>query len=337
MTCAIFCAAVCAFAKQPALIRYEFVERHMGTRFRIVLYAPDAPVAKRASTAAFERIEMLDHIMSDYRSDSELMRLTGQAGGPPVKVSADLFRVLEAAQELAEKTEGAFDVTVGPVVELWRAARMKGELPDPELLAQARARVGYRHLRLDPNSSTAQLLKEGMLLDLGGIAKGFAADEALKILQGFQITRALVAAGGDIAAGDPPPGKKGWLVGIAPLQAPESAPKRYLLLHNGAVSTSGDAEQHVVIGGIRYSHITNPKTAMALTGRSSVTVVAPNGMASDSLATSVSVMGPERGMKLIQESPGTSALIVTETPRGTRTYESRFPRRVSPAETKATQ
>jgi len=287
--------------------------------------------------AAFERIEMLDHIMSDYRPDSELMRLSGQAGGSPVKVSADLFRVLEAAQELAEKTEGAFDITVGPVVELWRAARMKGELPDPELLAQARARVGYRKLRLDPEAYTAQLLKEGMVLDLGGIAKGYAADEALKTLQDYQIRCALVAAGGDIAVSDPPPGKSGWMIGIAPMRAPESAPDRYLLLRNGAVSTSGDAEQHVVIGGVRYSHIINPKTAMALTGRSSVTVVAPNGMASDSLATAVSVMGPERGMQLIQESPGVGVLNVTETPQGTRTYESRFPSRVSPDESKATQ
>lgn len=297
----------------------------MGTRFRIVLYAPDAETAGRASKAAFERIATLDHTMSDYRPDSELTRLCAQAGGAPVKVSADLFLVLEAAQKLSEKTDGAFDITVGPVEQLWRTARMKGETPDPELLAQARALVGYRNLQLDAQARTAQLLKESMQLDLGGIAKGFAADESLKILKDFGIRSALVAAGGDIAVSDPPPGKKGWKIGIAPLQSPESPPQRYLLLRNGAVSTSGDAEQHVIIGGVRYSHITHPRTGRALTGRSSVTVVARNGTASDSLATAVSVLGPKRGLKLIRETPGAGALMVIGTRQAVRTYQARFP------------
>lgn len=322
---AILAAAACGSAEEPALARFEFVQGHMGTRFRIVLFALDAATADRASKAAFERIATLDHIMSDYRPDSELMRFCRQAGGPPVKVSADLFSVLAAAQDLARKTDGAFDVTIGPVVRLWRVARLRREMPDAERMARARALVGYRNLRLDPQARTAQLLKEGMVLDLGGIAKGYAADEALKVLKGYGVHSALVAAGGDIAVSKPPPGKKGWLIGIAPFESPESSPKRFLLLHDGAVSTSGDAEQHVVIGGVRYSHIADPKTGMALTGRSSVTVVAGNGTASDSLATAVSVLGPERGLKLINETSGAGVLIVTETQQRVRTYESRFP------------
>jgi thiamine biosynthesis lipoprotein len=132
-----------------------------------------------------------------------------------------------------------------------------------------------------------------MLLDLGGIAKGYAADEALALLKQMGIRSALVAGGGDIAVGDPPP---------------------------------GDAEQHLEIGGKRYSHIVNPKTGQALTGRSSVTVVAPNCTASDSLATAVSILGPKRGLELIDATPGTSALFVVQTNQGIRTFESKsFP------------
>ena len=322
--------AVSASAKPPALERFEFAERHMGTRFRIILYAPDAGAAERAAKAAFQRVAALDSIMSDYRADSELSRLSDQAGGQTVKVSEDLFRVLAAAQKLAQETRGAFDVTAGPVVQLWRIARMKGSLPDPELMEQARARVGYENLSLNDREQTAQLLKKDMSLDLGGIAKGFAADEALRVLKQFQIQSALVAAGGDIAVSDAPSGKSGWLIGIAPLEPPGSKPKRFLLLSNAAVSTSGDAEQHVEINGVRYSHIVDPRTGEALEGRSSVSVVAPNGMTSDSLATAISVLGPVKGLELIRRTKETGVLMVFETTQGRKEVKLNFPPEAKP-------
>jgi thiamine biosynthesis lipoprotein len=206
--------------------RFEFSEPHMGTLFRIVLYAPDASAATQAARAAFDRIAALDDIMSDYRASSELMRLCQQADGPPVKVSDDLFRVLAAAQDVAKRSGGAFDVTVGPVVRLWRGARRSRRLPDPERLAQAVKLVGYEEIRLDPAAQTVQLLERGMLLDLGGIAKGYAADAALDVLRQYGITRALVAGGGDIAAGDPPPAQEGWRIGSAPImrRMPKASP-----------------------------------------------------------------------------------------------------------------
>ena len=302
----------------------------MGTRVRIILYAPDSGAAERAAKAAFQRVAALDSIMSDYKADSELSRLSDQAGGQPVKVSGDLFRVLVAAQKLAEETGGAFDVTAGPVVQLWRIARMKGSLPDPELLRQARARVGYKNLKLDDRSRTAQLVVKDMSLDLGGIAKGYAADEALKVLARFHIRSALVAAGGDIAVSAAPPGKSGWLIGIAPLQSPETKPRRSLLLKNAAVSTSGDAEQHIEINGVRYSHIVDPRSGEALEGRSSVSVVAPIGTASDSLATAVSVLGPELGLELVRRTKGTGALMLVITPQGEKELEVNFPPEAKP-------
>jgi len=312
----------------------------MGTIFRIVLYAPDPATAAKASRAAFDRIQELDNIMSDYKPGSELRQLCGKAGGPPVKVSEDLFRVLAVAKEVSTRSDGAFDITVGPVVRLWRRARRRHELPDPERLAAARDLVGYEKVRLDPQARTVQLLKPGMMLDLGGIAKGDAADQALMVLKGFGVTRALVAAAGDIAVGDPPPHRAGWRIEIAPLEpggrhltrttdngerTASPTQNRFVPLHNAGISTSGDAEQHVEIEGVRYSHIIDPKTGMALTGRSSVTVVAPNGITADSYATAVSVLGPERGLKLIDSTPDAGALIMIGSGDTMHSFESRFP------------
>lgn len=357
LACLLFAASACGFAAGPpsqhivgapaplhaAILRFEFRQARMGTQFRIVLYAPDAPTANRASSAAFDRTAELDDIMSDYRPSSELMLLCQRGGGPPVKVSHDLFYVLAKSQEVAKQSNGAFDITVGPIVRLWRRARRRHELPEAENLAQALELVGYNNLRLDPTARTAQLLKPGMLLDLGGIAKGYAADEALRVLKQHGIDRALVAAGGDIAVSGPPPGRTGWRIGIAPLVPLDEAKTeskiqnrkskiengkdqtRYISLRDAAVSTSGDAEQHVEVGGIRYSHIINPKTGVALTGRSSVTVIAPDGITADSLATAVSVLGPEPGLRLIEALPGTAVLIVQQVETNLKSFESRFP------------
>src|SRR5215471_18110824 len=231
----LFCLLLlplCACPAEPPLSRYSFTEPHMGTRFKIIVYAPDEATASKAAKAAFERIAELDGIMSDYRPASELMQLCKKAGEEPVKVSNDLFYVLSKAQQVAERSDGAFDVTVGPVVRLWRVARKTRQLPAPDKLKAALDLVGYQNVKLDPKAQTVQLLKPGMQLDLGGIAKGYAADEALKVLEKHGVKSALVAAGGDIAASAAPPEAKGWTVGIAPLENPENKPKKYVLLEN---------------------------------------------------------------------------------------------------------
>ncbi len=328
----LWAAASLAFAGESALSRFEFSQPHMGTQFQIIVYAPDAATASRASDAAFERIARLDDTMSDYHPSSELMFLCQRAGGQPVPVSEDLFQVLARSQELAERTNGAFDVTVGPVVRLWRRARRQHELPPPEELARARELVGHAKLRLDPRARTAQLLQKGMLLDLGGIAKGYAADQALVVLKKHGITSALVAAGGDIAVSAPPPGREGWRIGIAPLESPDKPPTRFLLLHDAAVSTSGEAEQYLEIAGKRYSHIVDPRTGVGVVGRSSVTIVAPNATTSDGMATAISVLGAERGLELVRSTPGAAALIIQATDQGPRTFELNLSPYAAPAE-----
>jgi thiamine biosynthesis lipoprotein len=295
----------------------------MGTEFQLVLYTPDESSANVASRAAFDRIAQLDAMLSDYRPESELMQLCANAGGPPVPVSDELFFVLSRSQDLARRTDGAFDVTVGPVVRLWRRARRQHKLPDPDRLLQARELVGHKKVQLDDQSRTVQLMKKGMQLDLGGIAKGHAADEAIAVLKKHGVTRALVAASGDIVVSAPPPGADGWTIGIGPLEDADGPPSEYLLLRDAAISTSGDTEQFVEIAGTRYSHIIDPRTGSALTERMHVTVVAPNGITSDSLATAVCVVGPDRGLKFVESESGVAAFIVRVTEHGKQTIASR--------------
>jgi thiamine biosynthesis lipoprotein len=313
-------------ATEADLKRFEFSEPHMGTRFGLVVYAADEAVARKAAKDGFARVAELNGIMSDYQSTSELMRLCAKAGGPAVKVSAELFFVLARAQKVSRESDGAFDVTVGPVVRLWRRTRRTRQLPYADKLKAARALVGWKNVVLDEKAGTIKLLKPGMKLDLGGIAKGYAADEVLKVLAKHGLKRALVAAGGDIAVKEPPPGKKGWTIAIAAIDPKKEGP-RNLVLANAAVSTSGDAEQYVEIDGKRYSHIVDPRTGMGLVGRMSATVVAPDGITSDSLTKVVAVLGPKKAFAIIEKYKGVSGRYVRKTEKGTQVETSKhFPK-----------
>ncbi len=306
----------------PGLARFEFDETHMGSSFHIVLYCADDAAARRASRSAFARVAELDDTLSDYKPDSELMRLCRGAGGPPVPVGEDLFRVLDFSRRMYERSGGAFDVTVAPVVRLWRRARRDRKLPNPDLLAEALALVGSDAMRLDAEERTVELRKPGMKLDVGGIAKGYAAGEAIATLKRHGIDRALVAAAGDIVVSGPPPEADGWTVAIAPLGSPRAEPSIYLSLKDAAISTSGDSEQFVEIDGRRYSHIVDPRTGLGVVDRCSVTVVATDGATADSLDTAVYVLGPDRGLALAEQTSDASALIVRSTPAGIQAFES---------------
>lgn len=250
----------------------------MGTLVRITVYAPDAGTAQAGFTAAFARIAALDATFSDYRHDSELSRLTP---GPPVPVSADLYHLLHTAQAVSRATRGAFDITAGALTRLWR----QGRVPAAADLARARQATGYRSLRV--GKGTTQLTRPGMRLDAGGIAKGFAAQQALRVLAAMELPRALVAVSGDIAVGDSPPGTSGWRI---------EAQGQVLTLRNCAVSTSGSSEQFFEAAGRRYSHIIDPRTGMPLNHQRSVTVIHREGAWADALATAYTVSGEKSGI-----------------------------------------
>jgi thiamine biosynthesis lipoprotein len=295
----------------------------MGSLFSISLYATNQAVAQDAAAAAFRRVDALEDIMSDYQADSELMRLCDQPYGRPVAVSAVLFDVLQRARKMSELSDGAFDVTVGPYVRLWRFARKRKVLPTPAELAAARAAVGWQKMQLDPQTRTVTLLAPNMRLDLGSIGKGYAADAALAILKDRGMDRALVAGSGDIAIGNPPPGQRGWRVGISALGATNDAVVCTLCLDNAGVSTSGDSEQHLEIDGVRYSHIVDPATGLGLTRRIQATIVAPNATITDTLDTTVSVLGVKRGLALAEFLPHVATLIMTEEDGHIRCFASR--------------
>jgi len=301
-----------ASADEPPLERYRFEQMHMGMAFTVTLYADSQNTANQAAEAAFARIAQLDAILSDYKQDSELSRLSRTAGqDQPEGLSNDLFCILSRSQSLACATDGAFDVTIGPVVRLWRRARRGGQMPSAERLAEAREAVGYQYLRLDSNARTAMLTKPKMRLDLGGIAVGYAVDEALDVLRAHNVHRAMVDGSGDIAVGDSPPDEpRGWKIGIAPNGTEIERSRRYVWLIRAAISTSSDAMQHVEIDGKRYSHIVDPLTGLGLTDQIAVTVVAHDCMTADSLATAVSVLGVNAGIELIDRTHGAAALVL---------------------------
>ena len=291
--------------------RFAFEKAEMGLPVRVTLYAPDEKTASAAADAAFARIEALNAVFTDYDSDSELSRLSdSSAQGRAVALSPDLWHVMEYAQRISERSGGAFDMTVGAVVNLWRTARRKKELPQPERIAEALARSGYDGVRLDRTRRTVELIKPRMRLDAGGIAKGHMLEEALKVLARLGFPRAMVSGGGDMALGDAPLGESGWRVEIIALDAAGApVPVRFRLC-NCSMSTSGDLYQRLEIGGKRYSHIVDPKTGIGLTDHSQVTVVAGRGMEADALSKVVAVLGPEAGFAIIEETPGAACRVV---------------------------
>jgi len=336
-------------AVPPEPARHEFSRLLMGVQARIVLFHEDVAVAEEAANAAFDRIAGLDAILSDYRVDSEVNRLCTFAGtGEVVPVSDDLFEVLKRSIEFSRASGGAFDVTVGPVVALWREARRSGVIPSRQEIDRAMQSVGWERIELlddsgvpwansglpvaersidsEPRASEAlahgtqnqwtrrvRLLAPGMRLDFGGIGKGYACDEALKVLRAFDCSRALVEMGGDIALGDPPPGEPPlWIVLPAdedpeerwsPLDDPESF-ERIMSLSNCGVGTSGDRFQYIEFDGVRYSHVIDPRTGWGVRDAHESTVIAADATTADALATAVGVLGIEAGAAMVDQFVG---------------------------------
>lgn len=299
-----FALVLASCAHRPTPQRHEFVSLQMAIPFRIVLYAQDPTAATNAATAAWGRISQLNDRLSDYDAESELSRFS--AGAPHadwVRLSDDLGRVLEAAERVSAASGGAFDVTVGPLTQLWRRARRQHQLPDPARLAEARAAVDWTAVKLRRRDGhyEGRLLRPGMKLDLGGIAKGYALDAATEVLRTHGIRSSLVAGAGDIVVTGPPPGETGWKVEIGRLDVPNAPPPRFVRLRHASLCTSGDLFQHVEIDGVRYSHIVDPHTGVGLTDRSLVTVIGRDGMTTDALSKVASVGGPDLGFRVARQ------------------------------------
>jgi FAD:protein FMN transferase len=279
----------------------------MGTRFAITCYHSDQAQAKAAAEAAFIVAQQINDAASDYVVDSELLSLSKHPPAKPITVSPLLFPLISQARVLAEKTKGYFDPTLGPVTKLWRESRRRNSLPDGITLSKARAATGWQNLIIDPLTSTITFKHSGMRLDLGGIAKGQAADAMLTVMTNHGIPRTCITAGGDVRLGDPPPSTEGWKIAVHTVSEVDS---QFLTLANCAVSTSGDLHQYLEINSIRYSHIIDPSTGLGLTRRFAATVVAPTAAVSDALATACCTT-PPRQARAMALSAGATEVYLT--------------------------
>ncbi|MBC3784878.1 FAD:protein FMN transferase [Spirosoma utsteinense] len=292
---------------QPEMARFSFRRGLMGTQFTLTFFAPDSLTARRVNEAVNARMDSLNQVMSDYMDGSEINRLSESSGQNRwVRVSPDLFNVLEKAKTIARQSNGRFDPTIGPLSLLWRRAVRRGEFPAASARRQAHRAVGYRFMGLDSATRSVKLLRPGMRLDVGGIGQGFATDEAALLLRKLGINAFVMDIGGDVLAGE-----GSWTVALD---------STVITLRNAAITTSGDVYRYLDYRGRRYSHIMNPRSGLGLRHFVRVTVQAPDGYRADALTKVFSVarsraFGWHKSRRLLRRFPGVTVLIV-ENKRG---------------------
>jgi thiamine biosynthesis lipoprotein len=279
----------------------------MGTQFTIVAYGSSEPQLAVAVSSAFDEVLRLNRRWSDYLQGSELSVVNRRASEGPVQVDRELFGMLEACLQFGKETDGAFDVTVGPLVTAWGFFRGPGRLAEKKQIAEALPRVGWQKLRLDAANRTVSFAVPGMRLDLGGVAKGYALDRAGGILRQADINSALLmAATSSILAIGSPPERDGWTVFI---RDPKAAKKSVaqVSLKDASLSTSGNYEKFFRAGGRTYSHIIDPRTGYPAQGLLSTSAIAPTAMQTDALSTAFFVLGKEGARRYLRGHPGISA------------------------------
>lgn len=277
----------------------------MGTLFKVTSYVTHPQDGYQTIEDALDLAEAFANRATDYHPDSELNRLTKSPLNTPIKVSPDLFKVLLLGQKITHQSKGLFDPTYGPLTHLWRESRRHSITPSKAEIAAARNRCGIRHLRFNEDENTITLLHPGLQLDLGGIAKGYAADLIFDHLLKQGYPQSLVAAAGDLRIGEAPPDKDGWNIGLRSFRL---TPTSILSLKNCAVSTSGDLFQNIIANGKKYSHLINPSTGLGLTSRRSASVILPEAKLTDPLATTACLS--ENPKSLLKHYPKASIRVL---------------------------
>ncbi len=293
------------FGNTPSLqaqTRFEFSHPQMGTLFQIIVFGEDSISVKKAVTAAFARIDSLNAHLSDYLENSEISRLpkiaTRRWGGLQhwVRVSKDMWNLLRVSQKISRQSKGAFDITIGPLSKLWRRAFRQQVFPNMDEIHTAQANVNYQWLKMRQPGRQVRLTHPDMRLDAGGIAKGFAVDEATTVLRHHGFEKTLVIGGGDLRVGAAPPDKLGWTIGTKTMTATGILKDTTLTLANASVSTSGDTYRYLEWQGEKYSHIIDPRTGLGINHRGLTRIQAPTSTLADVLATTINVLGPEKGL-----------------------------------------
>src|SRR5712691_7569358 len=290
-----------------ALVRHEASRMSMGCAYAIVAYGRDGAALPGIVDAAFDEVDRIDRLMSHYKADSALSRLNREAAQGPVAVDPELFALIAESLRYSRESDGAFDITVGPLMKAWGFFRGGGRVPGSAELAELRRRVGYAHVVLDASQQTIQFDRPGVELDLGGIAKGYAVDRVVDLLKHHQIPAALVSAGGSTLYGlGAPPGRKGWEVAIQDPADPRRIARK-ALLRDRALSVAGRREKSFEAGGVTYAHIMDPRTGRPVQGMLSVAVLASSGTAGDALDDVFFVQGVEKSRAYLKRLPSTEA------------------------------
>ena len=290
-------------------IRYEASHDAMGTIFTLVAYGRDERFLAQVANEAFDEIDSLDAQMSNYRAESELSRINRRAAQEPVLVEPRLFDLLAMAIRYSVQSDGAFDISVGPLMKTWGFFQGEGRVPPKAELDRVRKRVGYRHILLDREQRTIRFDAEGLELDLGGIAKGYAVDRVAGILRANGVNAALISSGrSSIYALGAPPGKAAWRIHLRdPFEGKKAAGD--VLLKDFSLSVSGSYEKLLELDGKTYCHILDPRTGWPVEGMLMTAVLAPRGVESDATSTILFVLGPEKGRRYLEKATKVSALL----------------------------
>ena len=290
------------------LVRYEATHRAMGTSFTLVAYGQSSSYLEEVAAQVFQEIDALDDQMSNYKLDSELSSINREAAGHAVMVEPRLFSLIQDSLEYSRQSDGAFDITVGPLMKAWGFFRGQERLPSKSELAETLKRIGYQHVKLDASARTIRFDALGIEFDLGGIAKGYAVDRAVDILRDNGISQALISSGtSSIYALGSPPNEKGWKISLRnPLDTSKAA--CVLRLQNLSLSVSGDYEKFFKVGGKVYAHIMDPHTGMPVENMLSTVLVSPSATDSDALSTAFYVEGPGAARHYLAHHPNLTAV-----------------------------
>jgi thiamine biosynthesis lipoprotein len=316
----------------PRTQLYTFRHPAMGTEFTVYLYASDEATARAATDDVFNEVDRIEQELSNYRPSSELSRINQQAYAAPVTTDPETFRFLEAAQHWSQTSDGAFDITVGPLMKLWGFFDHRGRIPSAQELEEVRPTVGYQHVDLDPATRSVRLRAAGMELDPGGIGKGFAVDAAVVILRSHHIAAALISAGSStLYALGHPPAQTGWRVVVPGLGA-DSAGISAVRLRDTSLSSANCNEKHFTVDGHLYCHIMDPRTLRPVEGRLHVSIIDPSATTSDALSNVLFVDTPAQSQSFLRHyAPEARAIIVSGTAAAPRCSTYRWPSKIDAA------
>lgn len=310
--CGVFYSLVFIFitgcANQPL---YKETRIVMDTFGEISCYGPSKADAVKAMDAAFKEMERIEHVFSKFNKDSEISRINSQAGAEDVITNPEVLKLIQDSIYYSNISEGSFDITVGPLMQIWGFVHKNNSIPDRQTIEGTLRHVGYKKISIDPEKLSIRFLDKETRIDLGAIAKGYAVDRAKDVLISHGIKNALVNLGGNIFALGQAPGRISWNIGV---EDPRNKARLLwrLRLKDRAVSTSGNYERFFILNGKRYSHIINPITGQPCQGIISVTVVTDSAESCDALSTAIFVMGEEKGLKLARSIKDIQVLILKE-------------------------